>query len=525
MEMPNWVDGNGHNNGTLQGTTILAGGPDLLVNLPQYQQTFGYDGLNRLTSASESSADGSWTQTYQYDAWGNMWMPNNSLGAPAIGPGAPTANVYSASGPGKNRNVNSTYDTAGNLTLFGSMNVSYDAENRQIVAGATSYFYDGVGQRVKKIAPSGTTVYVYDAFGQLAAEYASGLATGSACGSTCYLSYDLLGSVRMVTDGQHNVVARHDYAPFGQEIPAGVGGRTSVWAASDSVNQKFTGYERDGETSLDFAQARYMSAGLGRFMSADPGNAGADFTNPQSWNAYAYVLGNPLNSVDPTGMDTIIVVCVNPASGETGQPQCHTQGPTVVQAIDPILPPSQYDASNPGKGPTSGLPGGPAVNPGGGGGSAAAAATTAKNIKRLACSADVAINFGLGFIPGYNAVKIAVALAGINFNPFEAALNNESVLTAGLSPIQAAAGALSAYSFYRSSLFDAAGGASALNRLTDLAGRASFAEKSAAAQASLLGKISSLSNLGKVASSVGTVPNLLNVASAGFDLYNCLGQP
>ena len=54
MEMPNWVDGNGHNNGTLQGTTILAGGPDSLVNLPQYRQTFGYDSLNRLTSASES---------------------------------------------------------------------------------------------------------------------------------------------------------------------------------------------------------------------------------------------------------------------------------------------------------------------------------------------------------------------------------------------------------------------------------------------------------------------------------------
>jgi RHS repeat-associated protein len=305
MEMPNWVDGNGHNNGTLQGTTILAGGPDSLVNLPQYRQTFGYDSLNRLTSASESSASGSWSQTYQYDAWGNMWMPTNSLGAPAIGPGAPTANVYSASGPGKNRNVNSTYDAAGNLTLFGSMNVSYDAENRQTAAGATNYFYDGAGQRVKKVAASGTTVYVYDAFGQLAAEYASGPATGSPCGSTCYLSYDLLGSVRMVTDGQHNVIARHDYAPFGQEIPAGVGGRTNFWAASDSVNQKFTGYERDGETALDFAQARYMSAGLGRFMSADPVNAGADFTNPQSWNGYAYVLGNPLGNVDPSGMDDV----------------------------------------------------------------------------------------------------------------------------------------------------------------------------------------------------------------------------
>jgi RHS repeat-associated protein len=301
MESPNWVDGSGHNNGTLQGTTILAGGPDYLINLRQYQQTFGYDRLNRLTAANEN---GNWSQTYQYDTWGNMWMPTNSLGAPAIGPGAPNVNVYSASGPGNNRNVNSMYDAAGNLTMFGAMMVSYDAENRQIyiAAGATSYSYDGAGQRVKKTGPGGTTIYVYDAFGQLAAEYASGPATGSPCGTTCYLSYDLLGSVRMVTDGQHNVIARHDYAPFGQEIPAGVGGRTNFWAASDSVNQKFTGYERDAETALDFAQARYMSSGLGRFMSPDPGNAGADFTNPQSWNAYGYVLGNPLGLVDPSGM-------------------------------------------------------------------------------------------------------------------------------------------------------------------------------------------------------------------------------
>ena len=76
-----------------------------------------------------------------------------------------------------------------------------------------------------------------------------------------------------------------------------------MWGGSDNVNQKFTGQERDGETNLDFFQARYLSSGLGRFMSVDPGNAGADLTNPQSWNGYAYVLNNPLTMIDPTGMD------------------------------------------------------------------------------------------------------------------------------------------------------------------------------------------------------------------------------
>jgi RHS repeat-associated protein len=175
--------------------------------------------------------------------------------------------------------------------------VAYDAENRQKSAGASSYLYDGAGQRVEKTTASGQTVYVYDAFGLLAAEYST-VGTPVLC-TTCYLTTDHLGSTRLVADQNGNVMGRHDYAPFGQEIPAGVDGRTPVWGAGDNVNQKFTGQERDADTNLDFFQARYMSAGLGRFMSADPYNAGADLTNPQSWNGHAYVLGNPLALVDP----------------------------------------------------------------------------------------------------------------------------------------------------------------------------------------------------------------------------------
>jgi RHS repeat-associated protein len=96
-------------------------------------------------------------------------------------------------------------------------------------------------------------------------------------------------------------VGRHDYVPFGEEIAANSGGRDSTFGTSDFVNQKFTGQERDAETGLDFFQARYFSAALGRFNSPDPGNAGANLFNPQSWNGYSYVNNNPLTLIDPSG--------------------------------------------------------------------------------------------------------------------------------------------------------------------------------------------------------------------------------
>jgi RHS repeat-associated protein len=65
---------------------------------------------------------------------------------------------------------------------------------------------------------------------------------------------------------------------------------------------QFTGKERDSESGLDEFGARYYSSSMGRFMSSDPGNAGATNDDPQSWNAYAYARNNPLSYGDPDGL-------------------------------------------------------------------------------------------------------------------------------------------------------------------------------------------------------------------------------
>ena len=138
----------------------------------------------------------------------------------------------------------------------------------------------------------------------------AGAPPGTAPCRTCFLSVDQLGSTRLVTDIGASVVGRHDYVPFGQEIPGGWAGRNSDWGANDSVNQKFTGQERDADTNIDYFKARYYGSLQGRFTSPDPGNAGANLSNPQGWNGYSYVGNNPLGNVDPSGMD--------PFSGDPG---------------------------------------------------------------------------------------------------------------------------------------------------------------------------------------------------------------
>jgi RHS repeat-associated protein len=71
------------------------------------------------------------------------------------------------------------------------------------------------------------------------------------------------------------------------------------YGVNDGLRQGFTGYERDLETGLDYAQARYYSSIHGRFTSVD--SAGPDLMDPQTLNRYRYALNNPLRYVDPDG--------------------------------------------------------------------------------------------------------------------------------------------------------------------------------------------------------------------------------
>ncbi|MBL8294291.1 MAG: RHS repeat-associated core domain-containing protein [Bryobacterales bacterium] len=279
-------------------------------------QNYSYDGVNRLSAASEA---GGFSRTYGYDAYGNRWVSTSSGLVNGIGNELTGASQINAPNnriaPGDTTN----YDDAGNLKVYAPYNVDYDAENRMIrmastANGSMTLAYDGDGRRVRKVWSAGgvdvTTVYVYDAAGELAQEYQTG-GTVEASGTT-YLANDWLGSARLTMDRAGEVRQRHDYLPFGRLLHAGENGRTVGngylavpvgTSGRPTMRRMFTGKERDWETDspLDYFGARYFSGAQGRFTSPDNPFADQDPLDPQRWNLYSYTRNNPLKYVDRNG--------------------------------------------------------------------------------------------------------------------------------------------------------------------------------------------------------------------------------
>jgi len=87
------------------------------------------------------------------------------------------------------------------------------------------------------------------------------------------------------------------YYPFGEE-------RNSPHLQDDAV--KFATYTRDSATGNDYADNRYYTSNLGRFLTPDPYQAStvgaADPATPKSWNRYSYASSDPVNSYDPRGL-------------------------------------------------------------------------------------------------------------------------------------------------------------------------------------------------------------------------------
>jgi RHS repeat-associated protein len=121
------------------------------------------------------------------------------------------------------------------------------------------------------------------------------------------LTADHLGSPRLITDQYGRVSSRKDFTAFGEEIRSSqrVGGPAGNGYDPPGVRQDYTGYEKDSESGLEYAQARYYNTGHGRFTSVDPLTASASMRNPQTFNRYSYVINSPYRFIDPLGLALI----------------------------------------------------------------------------------------------------------------------------------------------------------------------------------------------------------------------------
>jgi len=285
-----------------------------------YDQTFGYDNLNRLTRWTGLAT----SQGFTYDAVHNR--TSQSIGASTYRYSvSDSANrLTQVSGPVARAY---TYDAAGNVTRDSGRSFSYDARGRMIQAKrgthTTTYAVNSLGQRVLKTPAGGSaTVYHYDQTGLLIAESnAAGnpqreyiylgkipvaLINASAPATLFNLFTDHLNTVRVITSPSNTVRWRWDSDPFGttpaNTNPSGVG--------NFNFNLRFPGQYRDTETGIHYNYFRDYDPFIGRYIQSDPiGLAGGI-------NTFAYVWGNPLSFGDPSGLD--VTVARYPGAGGFG---------------------------------------------------------------------------------------------------------------------------------------------------------------------------------------------------------------
>ncbi len=266
-------------------------------------QNFGYDTLDRLTSASHPLLGTA--QAFSYDPVGNRTTAGNVTNAG----NQLTADATHAYQYDDNGNLTrKTLLATGNYTQY-----TYDAENRltkveDFVAGnstasfTSTYRYDGLGRRIEKVANGQTKRYIYDGedilleydgSNVLQARYTHGPGIDEPIavtkgGSTFFYHQDGLGTVTDLTDSTGATAKSYAYDAYGNMLES---------PGMLEQPYTYTGREFDAESGLYYYRARYYDASTGRFLQKDPiGFNGGDL------NVYSYVSNAPLIFADPYGL-------------------------------------------------------------------------------------------------------------------------------------------------------------------------------------------------------------------------------
>jgi RHS repeat-associated protein len=237
-----------------------------------------------------------WSQTFSFDAFGNINKSGNSTFSASYSPATNRMTSIGGSTP--------SYDSNGNVTNDFLHTYAWDAEGRPVTIDTVGVTYDALGRMVEQNRSGTYTEIAYAPTGDKLALMSGqtlqkafvplpGGATAvyTSSGLEHYRHADWLGSARLATTPSRTVYGDVAYAPYGE-----------TYAQSGTADFSFTGMNQDTVgNEYDFPAREYGIQG--RWPSPDPGGlAAVDPANPQSWNRYAYVMNNPLAATDPTGM-------------------------------------------------------------------------------------------------------------------------------------------------------------------------------------------------------------------------------
>jgi|GEM_PF-1746823 len=277
--------------------------------------TYTPDGkVDTITTRSSSDAVLAWRDV-GYSNDGRLFTEDGS-NLPSALPDTATFTFTGANQLEKVNGTNVTHDADGNLTAgpiglsppLSTASFTYDAWNRLSTAGGVSSSYDPEGRRVAYTTSAGTTGLVFDTLPLLdrvlakvapdesVTKYVYAdfglLYEDSAAGGFKAYHYDTRGSTIAITDEDEEVIDTFSYGPFGEPID-----RTGTTDTPFRFDGQF-GVQTD-PNGLLCMRARFYHPQLRRFVSQDSflGNPG----DPLSLNRYAFVNGDPVSLVDPTG--------------------------------------------------------------------------------------------------------------------------------------------------------------------------------------------------------------------------------
>lgn len=163
---------------------------------------------------------------------------------------------------------------------YGELSLTGDRPGQQSSDYTIYYVYNGINPTIE-YEPDGDVLVWY--------LYAGGRHIARIAGEdTTWYHCDVLGSPRSMTDESGREVWNARYYPFGEMTTSGNAENT----------HGFTGKEWDDEMNLNYVCMRYYDPEIGRFMSRD-------LIDKPVYSTYAYCYNNPLNYIDPLGLDPI----------------------------------------------------------------------------------------------------------------------------------------------------------------------------------------------------------------------------